>query len=87
VNCHSIPASPYTAALLTGIGAGWRAPRVWLAATLIGLGTALVAAVAVLGGGADWLWRSGFAVGGERLYLRLDAISALFLALLCGVPM
>jgi len=73
------------AALLTGIGAGWRAPRVWLAANLIGLGAALVAAVAVLGGGADWLWHSGFAVGGERLYLRLDAISALFLALLCGV--
>jgi len=73
------------AAMLTGIGAGWQAPRVWLAANLAGVGAALVAAVAVLGGGADWVWHSGFAVGGERLFLRLDAISALFLALLCVV--
>ena len=72
-------------AMLTGIGAGWRAPRVWLVANLTGVGAALVAAVMVLGGDAEWLWRSGFAVGGERLYLRLDAISALFLALLCVV--
>jgi hydrogenase-4 component B len=72
-------------ALLTGSVAAWAAPRVWLAAILLGLGTTLVAAVAVLGGGADWQWRSGFAVGGECLYLRLDAISALFLALLCVV--
>jgi len=73
------------AAMLIGIGAGWRMPRVWLAANLTGVAAALVAAVAVLGGGADWVWRSGFAVGGERLLLRLDAISGLFLALLCMV--
>ena len=73
------------AAMLTAIMAGWSAPRVWLTATLVGLGVALVAAVAVLSGGAAWVWRSEFAVGGECLYLRLDAISALFLALLCVV--
>ena len=73
------------AAMLTGIVAGRTAPRLWLAATLAGLGAALGAAVAVLAGGADWIWRSGFLVGGERVALRLDAISALFLALLCVV--
>ncbi|MEI6654727.1 MAG: NADH-quinone oxidoreductase subunit H, partial [Verrucomicrobiota bacterium] len=73
------------AAMLTGIGAGWRAPRIWLAVTLSSLGALLVAALAVLGGGADWVWHSSFAVGGECLYLRLDAISALFLLLLCVV--
>ena len=73
------------AAMLTGLGAGWTAPRVWLAATLTSLGVALVAALGVLVGGADWVWRSGFAVGGECLTFRLDAISAVFLVLLCGV--
>lgn len=73
------------AAMLTGIVAGWTAPRIWLAATLTGLGAALAAGLAVLGGGTEWLWRSGFWVGGERVYLRLDAISALFLVLLCVV--
>ena len=72
-------------ALLTGLAAGGLAPRVWLAATVGGLGAGLVAALAVLGGGGEWLWRSGFAVGGERVLLRLDAVSALFLALLCVV--
>jgi hydrogenase-4 component B len=70
------------AAMLTSIGAGWRAPRVWLAAVLTSLAAVLAAALAVLGGGAEWVWRGGIAVGGEGLYLRLDAISALFLALL-----
>ena len=74
-----------TAAVLTGIGAGWNVPRLWLGATLSGLAAALVAALRVLGGGADWLWRSDFAVGGEHLLLRLDALSALFLVLLCVV--
>jgi hydrogenase-4 component B len=49
------------------------------------MGAALVAALMVLGGGGDWVWRGGFALGGERLSLRLDAISALFLTLLCVI--
>ena len=73
------------AALLTGLVAGRGSPRVWLATTLLGLAAALAAALAVLGGGADWVWRSGFLVGGVCLSWRLDAISALFLALLCVV--
>jgi hydrogenase-4 component B len=69
-------------AMLAGIVAGRLAPRVWLAVTLTGQAAALVAALMVLGGGGEWVWHGGFLLGGERPYLRLDAISALFLALL-----
>lgn len=73
------------AAMLTSIAAGWTAPRIWLAAMLVSVSATLAATMAVLGGGADWDWRSAFAVGGERLHLRLDGISAFFLVLLCVV--
>ena len=56
-------------------------PRWWLALTLAGTAALLGASFWILGGGAEWDWRSGFALGGERLHLRLDAISAWFLAL------
>jgi len=69
---------------LLGILLGRAMPRLWLAATLAGVIAALAAAVAVLTGG-DWEWRNGFLVGGEPLHLRLDAISALFLVLLCVI--
>ncbi len=72
-------------AMLVSLVIAWLAPRGWLAATLVGLGAAFAAAVGVLGGGAVWDWRNDFAVGGESLHLRLDATSALFLALLCVV--
>ena len=71
--------------LLGGVLCGHRMPRVWLALTLTGATAGLVAALVVLGGGAAWEWRSGFPVGGERLHLRLDAVSAMFLALLALV--
>jgi hydrogenase-4 component B len=45
----------------------------------------LSAASIVLWSGAEWEWRSGFLVGGESLHLRLDCISAMFLALLSVV--
>ena len=73
------------AGTLTGAVAGRRAPRVWLAMTVAGAAAALAAAVWVLSGGPEWDWRSGFPVGGEPLHFRLDAISSLFLALLCVV--
>jgi hydrogenase-4 component B len=69
-------------ALGAATGLGPRLPRVWLALTVAGTAALLAAAVVVLAGGADWEWRSGFAVGGEALHLRLDGISALFLGLL-----
>jgi len=71
-----------TGGMLTGILAGRTAPRLWLASTLAGAIAALVAAVALLGGGPDWEWKSKITLGGEALHLRLDGISACFLALL-----
>ena len=64
---------------------GPRLPRVWLALTLAGTAALLGAALWTLGGGAGWDWRSGFALGGERLHLRLDAVSAWFLTLVAVV--
>jgi hydrogenase-4 component B len=61
------------------------APRLWLASILVGVTAALVAALSVLAGGADWDWRSSFLLGGEPLHLRLDSLSAFFLVLLCVV--
>ena len=60
-------------------------PRWWLALTLAGTAALLGAAFWTLGGGTEWDWRSGFALGGEHLHLRLDAISAWFLALVAVV--
>jgi hydrogenase-4 component B len=71
--------------LSTGAATARKTPRLWLAATLLSASAALIAAIAVLAGGADWEWRSGFLVGGEPLHLRIDGISALFLVLLCVV--
>jgi|CXWL01.1.fsa_nt_gi hydrogenase-4 component B len=82
------PGSPLLVAALGSLAAilvGYRAPRFWLVAILVAAGAALAAAVIVLAGGADWDWHSGFSVGGDPLHFRLDALSALFLALLCVV--
>ena len=68
--------------LLIAMVSGRAAPRLWLAATVVGMGAALGAAVGVLAGAGDWDWRSHFDLGGERLHFRLDGISALFIALL-----
>ncbi len=73
------------AALIAGIGFGPRCSRIWLALTVTGTAAGLGAAVMVLLGAPDWEWRSGFLLGGEPLHLRLDGVSALFLALLCVV--
>ena len=72
-------------ALALGVVLGARQPRTWLALTVAGAGSGLVAALWVLLGAADWGWRSDFLVGGEPLHLRLDGLSALFLALLSVV--
>lgn len=69
-------------ALLVGIVGGRWAPRFWLAANVLAASAALVAAVGILRTGVPWEWRSSFTVGGEMLHLRLDAISAVFIALL-----
>lgn len=64
---------------------GARLPRLWLALTLAGTAALLGAALWTLSGGAEWDWRSGFALGDERLHLRLDALSAWFLTLVAVV--
>ncbi len=71
--------------LVAGIGSGPWFSRTWLALTLAGATAGLTAALSVLLGAADWEWPSAFSVGGEFIHLRLDGVSALFLALLCVV--
>jgi hydrogenase-4 component B len=72
--------------LAASVVVGAKLPRTWLALTAFGCIAALGAALNVLLGHADWEWRSGFVtVGGEPLHLRLDGVSALFLALLSVV--
>ena len=80
-----LPLLVAAAAMFMSLLVGRTAPRVWLAATLVGVTAALWAAVTVLTGGADWEWRSTFLLGGEPLHLRLDSLSAFFLVLLCVV--
>ncbi|MGB3119393.1 MAG: proton-conducting transporter membrane subunit, partial [Verrucomicrobiales bacterium] len=72
-------------AMLTSILVGRAASRLWLAATLLGLSAGLAAAVVVLGGDAERGWHSRLTLGGEALPLRLEAISAFYLMLLCVV--
>ena len=62
-----------------------RAEPLCLAATLVSAATGLTAALLVLIGGGEWQWRSSFVVAGDSLHLRLDGVSALFLALLCVI--
>lgn len=68
-----------------GIASGPRSARVWIASTLGGTLAGLIASGMVLAGASSWEWRSGITLGGELVHLRLDALSALFLALLCVV--
>jgi hydrogenase-4 component B len=69
--------------LMAGMAAAFHAPRVWTAATLLSAGAAFAAAVeSFLATGAVWEWQPGFVICGELVHLRLDALSALFLALL-----
>jgi hydrogenase-4 component B len=71
--------------LALGVVVGVRHSRTWLALTVAGAVAGLGAALVVLLGAADWAWRSEFRLGGESIHLRLDGVSALFLALLAVV--
>ena len=68
--------------LVAGALAAWRAPRLWLVATLAATLSGLAAALAILGAGGAWDWRSRFTLGGDVVHLHLDGLSAFFLALL-----
>lgn len=72
-------------ALLAGFAAARSSPRGWLAAAVTAALAALAAAGWVLVEGEPWDWRTEFLVGGEAVHLRLDAISAFFLALLAVI--
>jgi hydrogenase-4 component B len=70
--------------LAAGVVLGYRSPRAWLALTVLGTFAGLCAGLQVLAG-QDWEWRSGWLLGGQLLYLRLDGLSALFLVLVSAV--
>lgn len=72
-------------ALAAGAAAGPRFPRASLGLNLLGSLSGFAAALGVLLTATAWEWRAGFTVGGEPVHLRLDGISAIFLALLCMV--
>lgn len=71
------------ATMVLGLGCPVRAPGWWRGCLLVGALAGLGAAVEVLVSGVAWEWRSTFLLGGERAHLRLDGVSALFLALVC----
>jgi hydrogenase-4 component B len=76
--------------LLAAVGiavglAAFKSPRLWLTATILGLGAAFIAALWTLASGRVWNWQPAFVVGGESVHLQLDAISAFFLVLLAVV--
>lgn len=68
--------------MLLSILAGVRAPKVWLAGVSVGAVGALGASVVALSTARVWEFRNAATLGGEFIHLRLDALSALFLALL-----
>ena len=70
------------AGMLFSVPMGARARTLWLAGVLASAAAALWASVVVLTMNLVWDWESSFRLGGEVVRLRLDAVSALFLALL-----
>jgi hydrogenase-4 component B len=71
--------------LVAAIVAGFQWSRLWLALIVTGAAIGMFAALRVLLGGDGWEWRSGFLLGNEPLHLRLDGLSAFFLALVSVV--
>jgi len=69
------------ACLLAAIGLGPRFERPALAFTLCGTFAGLLAALPVLFGPVDWEWKTSFLLGGEKVHLLLDGVSAVFLVL------
>jgi hydrogenase-4 component B len=73
------------AGMLLSMPAGVRAPKLWLAGVVAGAAGGIGAAGMALVSGVVWEWQSALTIGGEAVQLRLDAVSALFLALLSVV--
>ena len=72
-------------ALILSLAVAKRSARGWVAALLVSVVAAFAAAGWILMAGEVWTWRSAWTVGGEPVSLRLDGVSALFLALLAVV--
>jgi hydrogenase-4 component B len=68
--------------MLASILAGTRVPKLWLTGVLVGAAGGVGAAAVALTTRVVWDWHSALTLGGEVVHLRLDAVSALFLALL-----
>ena len=73
------------ALLLLAMAVSRSFPAIWLLLNSLGSLTGLASAVGVLVTGQAWTWRDGPILGGERVILNLDAVSALFLILVCLV--
>jgi hydrogenase-4 component B len=72
-------------ASLVALLAAVRSSRTWMLASTTASLFKLAAAALILATGAVWDWRSDFRLGGEVIHLRLDPLSALFLALLAVI--
>ena len=72
-------------ALAVAVISGSRYPRLWLALTLAGAAAMLFAALGSILGFNDWDWHSNQLLGGQRIHLRLDRLSAWFIVLVAFV--
>lgn len=73
------------AALVFGIAAAFRAPRLWLGCTFIAAAAGLAGAAMVLFSGQPWEFMACLTLGSQPVHLRLDALSAFFLVLLVTI--
>jgi hydrogenase-4 component B len=73
------------ALVVAALLAARRAPRLWHTASVGGALAAGAAAIMVLIGGATWETVAPFAVAGNPVHLKMDALSAFFLLLLAVV--
>lgn len=73
------------ACLLAAISLASKSARMSFFMTVAGTVGGLLAAMSVLLGPGDWEWTGVFLLGGERVHLRLDGLSALFFVLVCVI--
>ena len=69
-------------AAVLAFASAFRAPRLWTASSVAFSVFLLLAAATILSTGVSWELLSDSQLGGEPVHLRLDAVSAFFLALL-----
>jgi hydrogenase-4 component B len=72
-------------ATFIGLGTSHVSPGWWISSTLTASVCTFWAAAVTLFGASVWEWRSGWTLGGEHVFMRLDEISAFFMLLLAVV--